>query len=101
MVFLRTMREKGKGVGRVGGWGWAQAKEPASQCMHVSPTRPGVSRACLSAPNKDSPITLQSDRNPQQSAASSSCPRCVAELNAGTNGTETDKKRKRKENAEI
>ena len=32
VVFLWKMREKGKGVGRVGGVGWGQAKEPASQC---------------------------------------------------------------------
>ena len=31
-VFLWKIREKGKGVGRGGGVGWGQAKEPASQC---------------------------------------------------------------------
>ena len=32
-VFLLWKRgEKGKGVGRVGGVGWGQTKEPASQC---------------------------------------------------------------------
>ena len=32
VVFLWKIRQKGKGVGRVGGVGWGQAKEPASQC---------------------------------------------------------------------
>ena len=35
VVFLWKIREKGKGKGRVGGWGGRPAKEPASQCARI------------------------------------------------------------------
>ena len=40
VAFLWKMREKGKGVGRVGGMGWGEAKEATSQCASFVETTP-------------------------------------------------------------